>query len=173
MKRALVLSALLLAACGRSEDEEAAPNASPVPTPTVSAQASGLSLAPLQSGDGQVVADNMSNVGGCSFHDQTGTLLLSVGIPDTYGMSTSDTPAIGVARINGRAIKLTLENALPRTVEEGPALSGEGFTVTVLRAEGEGKTLDREVVEYAADLVVSDGSGDSRTYSPGGWRCGV
>lgn len=173
MKRVLILAALALAACGRSE-EEPAPNVSPVPTPTVSAAPSTLALAPLQAGDGQVVADSMSNVGGCSFHDQAGTLLLSVGIPDNYGLAEgAGGPAIGVARINGTPTKLTADKADAAFVENGPKLSGVGFTVTVLRAEGEGKTLDRELVEYAADLVVADGGGDSRTYSPGGWRCGV
>lgn len=173
MKRVLILSALLLAACGRSE-EETSPNVSPVPTPTVAAPSPALSLSALQSGDGAVVSEGMSNVGGCSFHDAAGTLLLSVGIPDNYDLPVgAGGDAIGVARINGTRTKLTADQADAGFVENGPRLTGGGFTITVLRAEGEGRTLDRELVEYAADLVVADGSGDSRTYSPGGWRCGV
>jgi hypothetical protein len=173
MKRALVLSALvLLAACGRSE-EEAAPVA-PTPTPTVVAAGAALALDPLQNGDGQVVADGMSNVGGCAFYDKDGRHLLSVGIPDNYDLAVgAGGDAIGVARIKGEAIKLTAVKADAGYVEGGPQLTGGGFTLTVMRAEGEGKPLDREEVEYAADLVVADGGGDSHTYTPGGWRCGV
>jgi hypothetical protein len=169
VKRALILSVLVLAAaCGRS-DEAPAPDATPA-----AAAPSALSLEPLQNGDGAIVADNMSNVGGCGFYDKDGRNLLSVGIPDNYGLAEgAGGPAIGVARPNGEPTKLTAEKADAGVIEGGPKLSGGGFTLTVLRAEGEGKPLDREEVEYAADLVVSDGGGDSRTYSPGGWRCGV
>jgi hypothetical protein len=161
VKRALILSVLLLAACGSSED---APDDAATATP-VAAEPSALSLEPLQNGDGSVVADNMSNVGGCGFYDKDGRNLLSVGIPDNYGLAEgAGGPAIGVARPNGEQTKFTAEKADAGFIESGPKLSGGGFTLTVLRAEGEGKPLDREEVEYAAD---------SRTYSPGGWRCGV
>jgi hypothetical protein len=173
VKRALLLSTLvLLAACGRSEDD-AAP-VTPTPTPTAVAAASGLALEPLQSNDGMIVADNMSNVGGCAFYDKDGRHLLSVGIPDNYDLPVgAGGDAIGVARIKGQTIKLTANKGDAGYVEAGPQLTGGGFTLTVMRAEGEGKPLDREEVEYAADLVVADGGGDSQTYSPGGWRCGV
>lgn len=170
MKRALILSAMLLAACGSSEE---APDDAATATPAAAAP-SALSLEPLQNGDGAIVADNMSNVGGCGFYDKDGRNLLSVGIPDNYGLAEgAGGPAIGVARPNGEPTKLTAAKADAGTIEGGPKLSGGGFTLTVLRAEGEGKPMDREEVEYAADLVISDGGGDSRTYSPGGWRCGV
>ena len=169
MKRALLFSALALGACQQSDKapDEAA-------TPTATPSDAGLSLDPLQEGDGKIVADSMSNVGGCAFYDEGQRLLLSVGIPDNYGRPVgAGGDAIGVARVNGTPAKLTAEKGDAAYVEGGPKLSGGGYTLTVLRAQGEGKTLDREEVEYMADLVVAGAGGAARTYSSGGWRCGV
>ncbi len=170
MKRALLLSALALGACQQSDNASEEAAASPAPSPS----GASLSLDPLQDGDGKIVADNMSNVGGCAFYDEGQRLLLSVGIPDNYGRPVgAGGDAIGVARVNGAPAKFTAEKGDAAYVEGGPKLSGGGYTLAVLRAQGEGKTLDREEVEYMADLVVAGAGGVARTYSSGSWRCGV
>jgi hypothetical protein len=170
MKRALLLSTFALGACQQADKAPDEAAATPTPTPSEAS----LSLDPLQDGDGKVVADSMNNVGGCAFYDDSQRLLLSVGIPDNYGRPVgAGGDAIGVARVNGAQTKLTAEKGDASYVEAGPKLNGGGYTLTVLRAQGEGKTLDREEVEYMADLTVSAGNGVARTYTAGRWRCGV
>ncbi len=110
------------------------------PRAPVAAAPSALSLEPLQNGDGAIVADNMSNVGGCGFYDKDGRNLLSVGIPDNYGRPEgAGGPAIGVARPNGEPTKLTAEKADAGFIEGGPKLAAAGSLADGAARRGRGQ----------------------------------
>jgi hypothetical protein len=180
VKRLLALTALMaLAACGKSDEPAAgnaddfaqragvgaaagsAPsvaeiNAQPVIAPTGKAQLTPLS-AKAPSALGKIH-------GGCSFIYQ-GRSLLVVGAPDT-----AEAPGNGVLVIDGRQVVLPGAQAGgPQVVESGPTLSGGGYSVAVLRAEG-APTVNAGRNEWGADLVVTGPGGETR-FSPGTWNC--
>ncbi|MGX7952631.1 hypothetical protein ACWPM1_08695 [Tsuneonella sp. HG249] len=176
MRGAVVLSALMLAACGQggegtgesAEDfaeragvgapsQAAAPqvaeiNAQPVVAPTGAAQ-----LTPL-SADAQRALGPFQ--GGCSFAYQGRSLLVVRG-PATPGGS-----AEGVLVVDGQQVLLP---GTQQPIESGPTLTGAGYTVTVMRAEGSPQTIGGRR-EYTADLKIAGPQGDT-TFSPGTWSC--
>ena len=173
------LAALALAGCSKSEqtkgetsDDYAARtgvatatsgvptvteiNAQPVVAPTGKAQ-----LTPL-SPDAPKALGKIK--GGCSFIYQ-GRSLLVVGAPDT-----TDAAGNGVLVIDGRQVVLPGASAGgPQVVESGPTLSGEGYTVAVVRADGAPRSAAGRN-EWGADLVVTGPGGETR-FSPGTWNC--
>ncbi|MXO74127.1 hypothetical protein GRI40_02685 [Altererythrobacter aerius] len=102
--------------------------------------------------------------GGCSYIYQ-GRSLLVVGAPDT-----TDATGKGVLVIDGQQVVLPGAAAGgPQVVESGPTLSGNGYTVAVLRADGAPRSVSGRN-EWAADLVVTGPTGET-TFSPGTWNC--
>ncbi|MGN3973152.1 hypothetical protein [Tsuneonella sp. SYSU-LHT278] len=181
MNRALALSAILaLAACSRSPDApagesaddfakragvEAAPgavpsvaeiNAQPVVAPTGAAQ-----LTPLSNDAPKALG---AIAGGCSFIYQ-GRSLLVVGA----GEGTNPTGR-GVLVIDGQQVVLPGTAAGgTQVVESGPTLTGAGYTVSVLRAEGAPQAKGGRN-EWTAGLKVAGPQGET-TFSPGIWSC--
>ena len=102
--------------------------------------------------------------GGCTFAYQSRPLL-SVGAPET-----TDASGKGVLVIDGRAIILPGADAGgPQVMESGPTLTGGGYTVSVMRAEGEPERVG-DGNQWPADLVVKGPNGETR-FSPGTWTC--
>jgi ABC-type Fe3+-hydroxamate transport system substrate-binding protein len=102
--------------------------------------------------------------GGCSFVYQ-GRSLLVVGAPDG-----TDARGQGVLVIDGQQVVLPGSAAGgPQVVESGPTLSGAGYTVNVLRADGAPQVANRRN-EWTASLRVAGPQGDT-TFSPGTWSC--
>ncbi|MCT2558719.1 hypothetical protein N0B51_06975 [Tsuneonella sp. YG55] len=182
MSRAFALSAmLLLAACskspegatGESADDfakragldvpaDSVPsvaeiNAQPVVAPTGAAQ-----LTPLSADAPRALG---AIAGGCSFIYQ-GRSLLVVGA----GEGTDPGSGRGVLVIDGQQVVLPGNAAGGvQVVESGPTLSGAGYTVSVLRAEGPPQARG-ERNEWTAGLRVAGPQGET-TFSPGTWSC--
>ena len=131
-------------------------NAQPVVAPTGTAK-----LTPLAANAPSALGKIK---GGCSFVYQ-GRSLLVVGAPDT-----TDASGNGVLVIDGRQVVLPGASAGgPQVVESGPTLSGGGYTVAVMRAEGAPQLVAGRN-EWAADLVVNGPGGETK-FSPGTWNC--
>ena len=124
-----------------------------------------IALQPVQFGDTSVIT---GNVGGCTFKDAEGKALLVVGNPDDRSAH-----AIGVAREDGKRIKLTGVDSGTGYVDGGPVMQAGPLTLTVRRAAGEGKSIGVETRGWSADLVATDTDGNKRVYGAGNWACGV
>ncbi len=181
MKRALAFSALMvLAACSKSPAEApgdsandfakragvaasgsempsvAEVNAQPVVAPTGAAQ-----LTPLGSDAPKALG---AIAGGCSFIYQ-GRSLLVVGAPDG-----TDAKGQGVLVIDGQQVVLPGSDAGgTQVIESGPTLTGAGYTVSVLRADGAPRANGGRN-EWTAGLKVAGPQGET-TFSPGTWSC--
>lgn len=177
---AALLTVALLAACSKSDDaatSESADdfaqragvgraggsvpsvaeiNAQPVVAPTGKAQ-----LTPLAADAPKALGQIR---GGCSFIYQSRSLLV-VGAPDT-----TDSTGNGVLVIDGRQVVLPgAAQGGPQYVESGPTLSGGGYSVAVVRAEGAPR-VNAGRNEWSADLLVTGPGGETR-FSPGTWNC--
>jgi hypothetical protein len=181
MKRFIALSAIvLLAACSQSDEPAgesaedfasrtgvgastggAVPNvaeinAQPVVAPTGAAQ-----LTPLTAEAPRALGKIR---GGCSFIYQ-GRSLLVVGAPDDMGAKGQ-----GVLVIDGQQVVLPGGAAGgPQVVESGPTLSGAGYTVSVMRADGPPR-VNAGRNEWTAGLKVSGPQGET-VFTPGTWNC--
>lgn len=131
-------------------------NAQPVVAPTGAAQLTPLSAeAPKALGP---------IAGGCSFVYQ-GRSLLVVG-----ASKGTDPKGQGVLVIDGTQVVLPGTAAGgTQVVESGPTLSGAGYTVSVLRADGAPQVKDGRN-EWTAGLKVAGPQGET-TFSPGTWSC--
>lgn len=102
--------------------------------------------------------------GGCSFVYQ-GRSLLVVG-----GEKSTADKGKGVLVIDGRQVILPGADAGGlQVLESGPTLTGEGYTVTVMRGEG-APTAANGKNEWGADLKVKGPAGET-TFSQGKWSC--
>lgn len=182
MRRAAVLAAAaLLAACSKSDDpatgesaddfaQRAGVNGAPAgPVPSVAE----VNAQPVVAPSGKAQLTPLSQdapkalgriKGGCSFIYQ-GRSLLVVGAPDT-----ADARGQGVLVIDGQQVVLPggMEGG-PQVVESGPTLTGAGYTVTVLRADGPPQVKGGRN-EWTAGLKVAGPQGET-TFSPGTWNC--
>ena len=131
-------------------------NAQPVVAPTGKAQ-----LTPLTK-DAPKALGKIS--GGCSFIYQ-GRSLLVVGAPDDAGAKGQ-----GVLVIDGQQVVLPggMEGG-PQVVESGPTLTGAGYTVTVMRADGPPQVKAGRN-EWTAGLNVAGPQGET-VFTPGIWNC--
>ena len=180
MRRLVAIAALAaLAACSQGGDEKgetaedyaqragvatpaggvpsvAEVNAQPVVAPTGAAQLTPLTAeAPKALGKIE---------GGCSFVYQ-GRSLLVVGAPDS-----ADASGQGVLVIDGQQVVLPGTAAGgPQVVESGPTLTGAGYTVSVMRAEGPPRT-NAGRNEWSAGLKVAGPQGET-VFTPGTWNC--
>jgi len=127
-------------------------NAQPIVAPTGAAQ-----LMPL-SADAPKALGQFK--GGCSFAYQGRSLLVVRG-PVTAGGSPE-----GLLVVDGQQIILP---GGQQPIETGPTLTGAGYVVQVMRAEGTPQTMGGRR-QYAADLVVSSPRGETK-FSPGTWSC--
>lgn len=145
----------------RAQAQSAAPaaevNAQPVIAPTGAAQLTPLSAeAPKALG---------AIEGGCSFVYQGRSLLVA------GAEAGSESVSRGVLVVDGRQIVLPGHEAGGRAyVEGGPTLTGEGYTVAVMRAEGAPQSMNGRN-EWAADLVVAGQTPPETKFSPGTWSC--
>lgn len=180
MRRPLAIAALAaLAACSQGGDENgetaedfaqragvatpagavpsvAEVNAQPVVAPTGAAQ-----LTPLTA-DAPKALGKIE--GGCSFVYQ-GRSLLVVGAPDT-----ADASGQGVLVIDGQQVVLPgAAPGGPQVVESGPTLTGAGYTVSVMRAEGPPRA-NAGRNEWSAGLKVAGPQGET-VFTPGTWNC--
>lgn len=180
MKRLFVFGAIAaLAACSQSDEPQGesaedfaqragvkAPagqvpsvaeiNAQPVVAPTGAAQ-----LTPLASDAPKALGQIQ---GGCSFIYQ-GRSLLVVGAPEG-----TEAKGQGVLVIDGQQVVLPGNAAGgPQVVESGPTLTGAGYTVSVLRADGPPQVKSGRN-EWTAGLKVAGPQGET-TFSPGTWNC--
>lgn len=131
-------------------------NAQPVVAPTGKAQ-----LTPLAA-DAPKALGKIK--GGCSFIYQ-GRSLLVVGAPDT-----TDAKGQGVLVIDGQQVVLPggMDGG-PQVVESGPTLTGAGYTVTVMRADGPPQVKNGRN-EWTAGLNVAGPQGET-VFTPGIWNC--
>ncbi|MGI9376706.1 MAG: hypothetical protein ACR2PC_11520 [Tsuneonella suprasediminis] len=102
--------------------------------------------------------------GGCSFIYQGRSLLVAGSEND------ADDKGKGVLVIDGRQLMLPgVEAGGLQVIESGPILAGDGFTVSVLRGEGEPSRANGKS-EWGADLRVKGPTGET-TFSQGKWSC--
>lgn len=180
MKRLLVLSALtVLAACSKSDDAPgesaedfahragvsapagSVPSVAEVNAQPVVASTGAAQLTPLAADAPKVLG---AIAGGCSFVYQ-GRSLLVVGAPDG-----TDAKGQGVLVIDGQQVVLPGSMAGgTQVVESGPTLTGAGYTVSVLRADGAPQSKGGRN-EWTAGLKVAGPQGET-TFSPGTWSC--
>ncbi|ANY20744.1 hypothetical protein A6F68_02244 [Tsuneonella dongtanensis] len=180
MRRLAVISAIaLLAACSQADEPKGesaedfaqragvAPSAGAVPSvaevnaqPVVAATGA-AQLTPLTADAPKVLG---KIAGGCSFVYQ-GRSLLVVGADEG-----ADAKGQGVLVIDGQQVVLPGSAAGgPQVVESGPTLTGAGYTVSVLRADGAPQAKDGRN-EWTAGLKVAGPQGET-TFSPGTWSC--
>ena len=88
-----------------------------------------------------------------------------VGAPDDAGAKGQ-----GVLVIDGQQVVLPGGMAGgPQVVESGPTLSGAGYTVSVMRADGPPR-VNAGRNEWTAGLKVSGPQGET-VFTPGTWNC--
>jgi hypothetical protein len=88
-----------------------------------------------------------------------------VGAPDT-----ADATGQGVLVIDGQQVVLPGAMAGgPQVVESGPTLSGAGYTVSVLRADGPPRSVGGRN-EWTSGLKVAGPQGET-VFTPGTWNC--
>ena len=180
MKRLITLTFVgLLAACSQADDPKgesaedfanragvdasagAVPSVAEINAQPIVAATGAAQLMPLTA-DAPKVLGNID--GGCSFVYQSRSLLV-VGANDN-----TDTKGQGVLVIDGQQVVLPGNAAGGvQVIESGPTLTGAGYTVTVLRAEGAPQVKSGRN-EWAADLKVAGPQGET-TFSPGTWSC--
>ncbi len=131
-------------------------NAQPVVAPTGAAQ-----LTPLSANAPKALG---AIAGGCSFIYQ-GRSLLVVGAGEG-----TDPKGQGVLVIDGQQVVLPGNTVGGmQVVESGPTLTGAGYTVSVLRADGAPQEKGGRN-EWTAGLKVAGPQGET-TFSPGTWSC--
>lgn len=175
MRALVALAALTLAACSQGgEDngetaEDFAQRAGVGAQPSAAPQAAEINAQPIVAPTGPAQLTPLSAdapkalgqfKGGCSFTYQGRSLLVVRG-PVAAGGSPE-----GVLVVDGQQIILP---GSPHPIETGPTLTGAGYTVSVVRAEGTPQAVSGRR-EYAADLVVTGPRGET-TFSPGTWSC--
>lgn len=102
--------------------------------------------------------------GGCSFIYQGRSLLVAGSEKDAGARGK------GALVIDGRQVILPgVETGGLQVLESGPTLAGDGFTVSVMRGEGNPSRANGKN-EWGADLVVKGPTGET-TFSQGKWSC--
>ncbi len=105
---------------------------------------------------------------GCSFQSEPdgGTLLVATADPMT------DTKGEAVVKINDTPVILQFEGSDYDALAKGGNFTSEALTVTVKRADGDGKRIGVETTGWSATMRVTQDEGGSNSYE-GTYACGA
>ncbi len=105
---------------------------------------------------------------GCSFQSEPdgGTLLVATADPMT------DKKGEAVVKINDTPVILQFEGSDYDTLAKGGNFTSEALSVTVKRADGDGKRIGVETMGWPATMQVAQDEGGSNSYE-GTYACGA
>jgi len=153
-----------VAETAEAEDVSAGPTEAKLDTtmPGAASEFAYAELLALEPDDGTIIADSTAGAGLCSFADESGRVILTVGAP-----TEEEKPGAGVVRPNGQpATALYAQSGGTEYLINGPTLEREGIdgaftmTVVILRADD----------DASATLTVKLAEGERDPYQ-GTWSC--